>query len=151
MGFLVLDRFSPVVVARRVGALDAAEMRQMLGELTRRLRAADGKLALVYDADQSAAGRPDAASRQVAAEWLHTEAGLLVRRCAGIDFSFPSPLSRGVLTAIFWITRPPVPVQVHETSRAAIGSAIARIGRQGDLDADEIVRALGTPSARHGS
>lgn len=146
MAFVVLDRFSPVVVARRVGTLDADGMARMLDELSRRLRAAGEQLALVYDADVSTAGRPDAASRQVAGEWLRREEALLARSCAGIDFSFASPLSRGVLTAVFWIARPPVPVQVHDNLHAAITSAIARVDRQSTLHADEILRALSAPT-----
>lgn len=143
MSFVILERYAPVIVVRRMGLLDAAGMRQMLGELTRCLRAADDKIALVYEANASVAGSPPPAARQVAGEWFRDEEGLLARRCAGIDFAFASPLSRGVLSAVLWIARPPVPVQVHDTSLAAVTAAIARVGKQGQLDPQAILRAVG--------
>lgn len=142
MSYLLLDRYAPLVVARRIDVLGAEDMRQMLGDLARRLRGSPEKMAVVYDAGTNVSGRPDAATRQVAATWLRDEEALLVRRCAGLDFAFPSPVSRGVLTAIFWIARPPVPVQVHDSARSAISSAVARVGRQGKIDPAEVIRAL---------
>ena len=35
--------------------------------------------------------------------------------CAGSAMVFDSPLLRGMLTAIFWITKPPYPTQVFKT------------------------------------
>ncbi len=141
MAYVFIDRFAPVVVARRTGSMNAEHMRAMMGDFRRALEAAGEKIALVYDAGSSAAGRPDAASRRVAADWFREQHDLLVQCCAGFDFAFPSPISRGVLTAIFWVQKPPVPTAVHGHVLDAVAMAAERVGRR-DIDPREVASAL---------
>lgn len=84
--------------------------------------------ALVYDAGKDPRGRPDAGARQVAAKFLREERALLTERCLGVDFSFASAMSRGVLTAIVWLQPPPMEIGVHADSLLAVRAAIDRLG-----------------------
>jgi hypothetical protein len=141
MAYVNLDAFHPLVITRRVGIADAAAVRAMLDWVEGQVRRASTKVALVYDAGHDPVGRPDARARQVGGEWFRSHATLLRERCAGLDLSFPSPLSRGAMTAVFWIATPPVPYAMHGSCEAAVRSAIARLGSV-DFQANGVVAAL---------
>lgn len=126
MAFLILDQ-APVFLARRVGFTRLEDMQRMLDRAHACLTQGPG--VLVYDSGAEPAGRPDARARQLTAEWMSEHEAFLLERCLGVDFSFPTPLSRGVLTAIFWLKAPPFPHRVHPTCRAALRSALARLTR----------------------
>ncbi|UJR86279.1 hypothetical protein [Sandaracinus amylolyticus] len=141
-GYVLLDRFAPVLVSRRVGPMNAESMTSLRNDVNARMRASNEKIALVYDALPSAAGPPDAAARKVVADWWREDRELLVRRCASIEFSLPSAVSRGVLTAILWIATPPIPTGVHSDSRTAVEAAIERAGRRGKIEPLSVLKAL---------
>ncbi len=140
MPYLTIDAHPPLIVARRVGAADAASMWTMLAWARERLLASDRKLAFVYDAGETPGGLPDAAARGAAGEWLRANQRVLREHCAGLDFALPAPLSRGALTAVFWLAQPAVPWAMHGTLAAAVAAGLARTGSA--LDADAIVRDL---------
>ena len=146
MPYLTIDTHLPLLVARRVGVADAASVSSMLAWVGRNLAASDRKLAFVYDAGETPGGLPDAPARKAGGEWLARNKTLLREKCVGLDFAFVSPVSRGALTAVFWIAQPSVPWTMHASLRAAVDAALGRLGTT-TLDAREIVRALGaTPS-----
>lgn len=140
MPYRLVADFLPVLVVRRDGTADAASVAEMLGWVEKQVGGANGKVGYVYDAGTSAGGLPDAAARKVGGDWIASRAGLLRKKVAGLDFAFASPLSRGALTAVFWIAAPPVPTTIHATLEAAVASAVARVGARHDPTA--IVRAL---------
>ena len=59
-GYVLLDRYSPVVVIRRVGPLSADDMVALRHAVDARLRAANEKLVFVYDAPARVQGSPNA-------------------------------------------------------------------------------------------
>jgi hypothetical protein len=142
MEYVLLDRFVPILVVRRVGPMTAAAMSRLRGDANEHLRRANEKISIVYDVHPVAAGAPDAAARKVVADWWTQDAELLRRRCCSIEFAFPSAISRGVLTAILWIASPPIPTGVHATPRLAIQAAIDRTGQRIRLDASKILAEL---------
>lgn len=148
MPFVIVER-PPVFVARRVGFAIPDEMAHMLGRAHHVLVVSKTPAVLIYDAGADAVGRPDARSRRLTADWMTEHESLLRARCAGVDFAFPSALSRGVLTAIFWLKAPPFPVSVHTSCRAALESAARRVQTDSDLEA--ILAELDSGAQRTGS
>jgi hypothetical protein len=91
------------------------------------LRFLEGRLgqgsayAIVFDL--SGSGTPNALQRQLLATHMRTNKGSIERWVRGVAMVAPSPLVRGVLTAIFWLEAPPVPHQVFATAKEAIAWA----------------------------
>lgn len=139
-GYVLLDRFSPVLVLRRTGPVDVEAASHLRDSVNRHLRASSVPVSVVYDVVPGARGAPDAAVRKVLGEWMNAEDALLRRRCASVEFAFPSAVSRGVLTAILWMGDPPMPTGVHGTARAAVEAALRRAERP-TAAAGEILRA----------
>jgi hypothetical protein len=144
--YVTLETFHPLLVTRRVGLAEPADVGAMLRWVDRHLVRAEGKIAFVYDAGTDPNGRPDAKARRMGGEWFAARRDLLQRACAGIDFAFPSPLSRGALTAVFWITAPPIPCGLHASLDAAVTQAIGRLGL--DLAAARVLEALAAATPR---
>jgi hypothetical protein len=140
-GYVMLDRFLPVLVMRRVGPIGGPAMLTFREHVNDRLRRSSVPVSLVYDVLPNAPGAPDAAARKLIADWMTDEAPMLRRQCASIEFAFPSTVSRGVLTAILWMASPPMPTGVHGTPLAAIEAALGRTGRPLD-EASTILRAV---------
>lgn len=140
MPYRLLDDFAPLLVVQRDGVADAASVGSMLAWVKQHLDTTPDKVGYVYDAGRSTGGIPDAAARKVGADWLRLNERLVRKRAAGLDFAFASPLSRGALTAVFWIAPPPVPSTIHATLEAAVTAALARIGNP--HSPREVVRAL---------
>jgi hypothetical protein len=126
--YLTLETFHPLLVTRRVGLADPEHVGAMLTWVDRHLERAESKIAFVYDAGSDPRGRPDAKARRIGGEWFAERRDLLKEKCAGIDFAFASSLSRGALTAVFWISEPPIPCGLHATLELAIARAIERLG-----------------------
>lgn len=140
-GYVMLDRFLPVLVMRRVGPIGGPAMLTFRAQVNDRLRSSPVPVALVYDVLPNAAGAPDAAARKMVADWMTDEAPMLRVKCASIEFAFPSTVSRGVLTAILWMASPPMVTGVHPTPLAAIEAALARTGGARE-EASTILRAV---------
>jgi len=145
--FAIVEK-PPVFVARRIGFAMPEEMAHMLARALHVLAVSETQAALVYDAGDDAAGRPDARSRRLTADWMAEHEALLRTRCAGVDFAFPTALSRGVLTAIFWLKAPPFPVSVHTSCRAALESAARRV--QADTNVEALLEELRGQSRKTG-
>ena len=142
MAYVTLGTFHSLVIVRRVGIADAAAVGTMLQWVDAQLLQGEGRRALVYDAGLRPDGQPDAQARRLGGEWFKRRRADFVRHCLGFDFAFPSALSRGALTAVFWIARPSVPYDLHGTCEAAIAHAIQRAGLGSKLASGEVVRAL---------
>ncbi len=134
-----------VFLTRRVGSVTPEETAAMVQRLRKVLSEASSPCIVVYDAGHDPSGRPDARSRQHFATLFADEDGLLRKRCSGIDCAFPSPLSRGVLTAVLWVKSPPIGTHVHANCRDAVRAAVARAGSKADVDG--LVKALDDASA----
>jgi hypothetical protein len=139
-GYVMLDRFLPVLVMRRVGPIGGPAMLLFREQVNERLRRSPVPVSIVYDVLPNAAGAPDAAARKLIADWMTEEAPMLRVKCASIEFAFPSTISRGVLTAILWMASPPMPTGVHGTPLTAIEAALGRTSGARE-EASSILRA----------
>lgn len=137
MGFIYVERPN-LLIARRVGQVGEREMREFLEKARIVCESAGVRAAIIYDAGLTPDGRPDSRARSAAAHWLNEHALLLQRKCAGMDFVFPTSLSRGILTAITWIRPLPMASRVHERFEDAVESALERIGAR--LPISDIIR-----------
>lgn len=75
--------------------------------------------------------------RRRISEWAKAEEDRAHRHCAGLAFVTRSPITRGIITAIFWFTPPPYPVKTFAREEQAITWAAKR------LDATRHLRPTG--------
>jgi hypothetical protein len=142
VAYVILDSFPHLVIARRVGHADEAAVSDLLARVDEHIHDTDKRSALVYDAGTNPEGQPNARARRIGGEWFKRRRRDLERVAVGFDFAFPSSISRGALTAVFWIAGPPVPYAIHDSSLAAIRSAIGRLGDEGRTDPSIVLAAL---------
>ena len=143
MPFVYVER-SNLFLTRRVGLAGAEEMGEMLHRLRQKLVESHRPCFGVYDAGTDPRGRPDARARQVSATWFTDNEMLLEAQLKSVDFAFPNPLSRGVLTAVLWLKKPPFETHTHATTEEAIRAMLKRAGSKeeagkllGELEAAE--------------
>jgi len=77
--------------------------------------------------DMTASGMPPASLRRHAAQRLREVYGVAGRRVAGVAHVITSPLVRGLLTAVYWLSPPPFSTVVVKTRPEAIVWARHRI------------------------
>lgn len=68
--------------------------------------------------------RPPPEVRRLQADWIEAHRELIAKTCLGMGFVIPDRMVRGALTAIFWVTRSPVPYKVHSTLKEALDHAL---------------------------
>lgn len=85
-----------------------------------------GRFGLLADARQ--AGPPSALERRVVTEFFHRREPELRGRCAGLAVAVSNPVVRAAATAVFWVARPPMEVQVERDL------GVARAWLEGRLD-----------------
>ncbi len=114
-GYEVDESAFPLLVVRFVGPMTDADFQGYLDHMENlRSRARN---AAVFDATE--AGHLPARQRRMQAEWLKTHRSMLQRYSVGSAFVMPSPIVRGALTAILWITDMPGPHTVVESRELA--------------------------------
>jgi len=94
----------PLVVLRYVGTISDASFDEYL-RTYRALLDRNQPYAIILDA--ALAGAPNAAQRRAQAKFLEDNAPLTRRLCRGGAFVITSPMIRGALTAILWISEMP--------------------------------------------
>lgn len=139
MPFAIIEE-PPVFLARRVGVVSPEHVSAMLERLRLVLSEATSPCAAVYDAGPDPSGRPDARARQMFAAFFTEHGALLRKRCVAVHCAFPTALSRGVLTAIFWLKSPPIDVQVHASCEEAVRAAAQSTRSKADVR--DLVRRL---------
>lgn len=128
MSYVVHDGLLPLLLVQRTGNADAEGVARMLEWTRAQVMAAPSKVTFVYDSGGRSGGLPDAAARKVGGEWVARYRTMLREKVVGLDFALASPLSRGALTAVFWIAAPPVPWAMHASLEEALDAALARCG-----------------------
>lgn len=123
---LVVMEHPPFFVFRRVGAARAEDFEVALERLRALLASSPQRCIAIYDAGEDPTGSPDGHARRACAEWIARNEPLLRSKLIGLEFAAKSPLSRGVLTAIFWMRKPPFETYFHSNVRAAIADAAQR-------------------------
>jgi hypothetical protein len=115
----------PIRIQFQVDRVSEAALRDHLEAQTEELRRSvrAGRRAYLIIAAQGEL-RPPPEVRKLQAEWIEEQRELIAQTSIGMGFVIDSPLVRGALTAIFWITRPPVPYKVHPTLAEALAHAV---------------------------
>ena len=110
----------PLIGIRYEGDIDEREFADLLHHLTgcfERARDQGSRIGLLYD---SRRGRSASALiRKMQADWQRDNGPLLGRYGAGVAFVIDSPLVRGLLRAIMWMSRIPSPYVVTATRAEA--------------------------------
>jgi hypothetical protein len=104
MSYLKRDR-GVVWVTPPTRRMGDEEIEQLLGELEGQLRSGAPYVLLF---DLSRASLPSATQRQKLAGHIRKNESSIRRWVRGLGVILTSPLARGVVTAIFWVSPPPV-------------------------------------------
>jgi len=133
-------RFAPregdLVIVTPPAQLSDVIVDTLLAELTAHLSRGEPYVLLF---NLSSAGVPNAIQRRKLAEHMATHDVSVRRVVRGLAIVAPSPLIRGMVTAMFWIVAPPIPYQMCGTL------AEARTWAQGIMPNTHLVP--GRPSA----
>lgn len=114
----------PLVRITYEGKIDDDAFRAHLAEYAA-LIARKQRYALVFDATRS--GAPGAAQRRMQADFIEEHRAQLSVLCAGGAFAISSPVIRGALTAILWVTSLPFPHTVVADVKSAEAWARTRL------------------------
>jgi len=64
-----------------------------------------------------------ALQRKRLAQWQDDNWTLIQERCLGVANIMPSPVVRGVMRAVFWMSTPPIREEVFDTTEEAVAAA----------------------------
>lgn len=131
----------PIRVQFQVDEVDARSLREHLDGQTKAIRdaVARGRRTYLIIAAQGDL-RPPPEVRKIQAEWMAEHSKQIAASSIGIGFVIDNPLVRGALTAIFWVTRSPVPYKVHPTLAEALEHAVAICEQHGLALPEEAMR-----------
>lgn len=123
------DSRHPLVVVEFNGTATDQEFDAYLEQMTKLVLERRKKNVTIFDATRSGDTSPKQRRKQ--AEWLKSNAEMLRMYSLGTAFVITSPLVRGMLTAILWITPMPAPHTVVATYGEAERWAIGRLRDKG--------------------
>lgn len=118
----------PLLTIEFVGACTDAELEDYLRTVSRVLQR-QLPYALVVDASRAAGF--GASQRQRQAAWTKEHDGALRAYCTGIAVIITSPIVRGAMTAVLWISPLPVPYIITGTKPEAQTWVEERLGSRG--------------------
>lgn len=103
-GWIELAEQSPLFVGTFVGTPDLDDMAAFLEKSTERFFRKEQKLAYIVDATRVVDF--NSRHRQLQADWLKKNKARVEKYTVSVCFAVASRTQRGILTAIFWLTRP---------------------------------------------
>ncbi|MFO0694585.1 MAG: hypothetical protein U0230_13575 [Polyangiales bacterium] len=142
MAYVVDRAREPLVVIRYEGGVDDSEFRAYLAQYEA-LVAAGRRYTVIFDARRASV--PNAVQRRMQAQFLEARAGDLSRLCLGGAFVIASPLIRGALTAILFLTPLPFEHVVVPTLEDGERWALARLEGHGLLPRTPRTRTASQP------
>jgi hypothetical protein len=119
----------PIVVVTFVGAATDAEFQDYLASMENMMVMRRGTNCTILDATR--AGNTPALQRRMQADWLKRNEELLRKHSAGTAFVINSPLVRGLLTAILWMSPMATPHTVVASLDEAERWAAAQLRARG--------------------
>ncbi len=125
---VVDDRRFPIVTVTFRGDATDAQFRAYLDQMTRMVDRRE-KNAVIMDAREAVRTPP--IQRRMQSEWMKTHHDSLARWSVGTAFVITSPLVRGVLTAILWLSPMATPYTVVGTVEEAESWAREQLRRAG--------------------
>ena len=127
-GRIVIDESeAPLYVVRFEGVPTDAQFKAYLDHVLRITQRGEMH-AMVYDA--TLAGWIPPSQRRLQADWMREHDQLNRDLTVCMSFVLPSPLLRGVLTAILWLQPMPCPHNVVSTLEAGLRFCRARLSEQ---------------------
>jgi hypothetical protein len=131
----------PIRVQFQVDQVDAKSLREHLDRQTAMIDDAIARghrsyLIIAAQGDH----RPSPEVRKLQAEWMEQHREAIATTSIGISFVIDSPLVRGALTAIFWVTGSPVPYKVHSSLAEALAHGVAVCQQHGVALPEEALR-----------
>jgi hypothetical protein len=118
-------RQGSIVMVTPPSSVTDAGIDGILGELRGHLNSAT-PYALVFD--MTDAGVPSALQRRKLADHMKNHAAKIQRLVRGLGVIAPSPVLRGVITALFWVAQPGMPHRIFATRDEALTWAAAIVG-----------------------
>jgi hypothetical protein len=109
---------APLFITTASGVLSDSEYVAHLEDCTKRILDANQIYAYVYDGTRIE--KMTAHQRKLQADWIKAHEATIRRLNKGCGFAFDSIITRGLLTAVHWLTPPPYPYVVVATREAAI-------------------------------
>jgi hypothetical protein len=114
----------PLVRVTYDGEITDAAFRLHLNEYAELIRRGQ-RYGVIFDATRAA--RPSATQRRMMASFMTEHRADLARLCVGGAFVITSPLIRGAMTAILWISPMPFPHVVVASEAEALGWVRSRL------------------------
>jgi hypothetical protein len=134
---------APLIITTASGVLNDTEYAAHLDECTKLIVQPARPYAYVYDGTRI--DQMPSSCRQLQATWINTHRPVIGRLNRGCGFAFASAITRGLLTAVHWISPPPYPHSISATRDDAIRWCLDRLVRAGDMSRESaglIERAL---------
>lgn len=139
----------PIRVQFQVDAVDGPTLRTHLEGQTRDIEHAkrDGRRSYLIIAAQGD-HRPTPEVRKIQAQWMEQHHDLIAETSIGMGFVIDNPVVRGALTAIFWVSRAPVPYKVHPNLAEALAHGVTVCRQLGLVLPPEALRPDAADRAR---
>lgn len=123
-----LSRWPIVIMTAPSRPMSDQDFKDYLAWVEKHITCRGEAYALVNDARHAPA--PTAAQRKLVADQMERLRPFTRRHCAGNAMVFDSTLMRGIMTAIFWTTKPDYPTKVCATVNEAITWCEVQLGRE---------------------
>jgi predicted Zn-ribbon and HTH transcriptional regulator len=137
---IVLDvSRAPLLITTATGVLREAEYRDHLTQCTELIVKVGRPYAYVYDG--TGIVQMPSSCRKLQAEWINEHRMVIRSLNRGCGFAFASALTRGLLTAVHWLSPPPYPHAIFAVRGEAIRWCIDQLVGAGDLsrgNADQV-------------
>lgn len=124
-----VEREPNLIVVTFVGEATDAEFDAYLEQMAKELRATKEPTASILDGSRATGA--SARQREKQARWMKDNHDLLSTKSTGSAFVISSRIIRGILTAIFWVQKPPGPYVIVETMTEARAWARSQTMRPG--------------------
>ncbi len=112
------------LVVKPPALLSDAIVDEILAGLVRQLAQRE-RYVLVFDL--SVTGIPNATQRAKLANHVKKQADAIRRNVVALAIVAPSPLVRGIVTALFWVAAPPTPHEIFASQAEAIAWAETKL------------------------
>lgn len=139
-----------VAYVRSRGAQTDQEQLADLAVLTRELqRDQQTQRKLISIIDVRVARPPTPSQRRLVADWIKANTDAMTRSSRGIVFVMDGAIARGILTALLWMSRLPVPHEVTSELDDAVRWTVTRLEETGAPVPSRLRNELGRALAPH--
>jgi hypothetical protein len=115
----------PLLLLRPMGRCSQPEWAAGWAEAGRAVRGGEGPFVILADAREAEV--PDAVQRAVVSSFFRDHEDVLRRSCRGMAVVVRNPVVRAAATAVFWVSKPVVPIRFERDLGAARAWAAASL------------------------